>query len=132
MKQQNDAQDAMRYRWLVAKLQEAYCGNDLEIADLSISCHMEYGCRNARRVQGVIRWLDVRDEPLNLDAAIDAAMTTLSEEDYKARAIPRLAAIDRLAEKIDFTTEAWKWTPEGERYQRLMDEQGADEVAAGL
>jgi len=57
---------------------------------------------------------------------------TLSEEEYKARAIPRLAAIDRLAEKIDFTTEAWKCTPEGERYQRLMNEQGADEVAAGL
>lgn len=57
---------------------------------------------------------------------------TLSAEEYNRRAIPRLEAIDRLAAKIDFATEAWKWTPEGERYQRLMNEQGADEVAAGL
>ena len=57
---------------------------------------------------------------------------TLSDEEYKARAIPRLAAIDRLAKKIDFTTEAWRWTTEGERYERLMNEQCADEVAAGL
>ena len=56
----------------------------------------------------------------------------LSAEDYKARAIPRLAAIDRLADKIDFTTDAWKWTTEGERYERLMRVQMADEVAAGL
>lgn len=57
---------------------------------------------------------------------------TLSDEEYKARAIPRLAQIDMLIKKIDFTTEAWKWTPEGERYQRLMNEQIADEIAAGL
>jgi hypothetical protein len=57
---------------------------------------------------------------------------TLSIDDYNARAIPRLAAIDRLAEKIDFSSEGWKWTQEGERYQRLMNEQGEDEVAAGL
>lgn len=57
---------------------------------------------------------------------------TLSLDEYNRRAIPRLEAIDRLAEKIDFSTGAWRWTPEGERYQRLMNEQGADEVAAGL
>lgn len=57
---------------------------------------------------------------------------TLSLDEYNRRAIPRLKAIDRLAEKIDFSTGAWRWTPEGERYQRLMNEQGADEVAAGL
>ena len=67
--------DASRYRWLVSKLQEAYDGNDLEIGDLVVGCSMQYGHRNERCVMGVIRWIDARDEPLNLDAAIDAAMT---------------------------------------------------------
>ena len=57
---------------------------------------------------------------------------TLSLEEYNARAVPRLAAIDRLAGKINFATDSWRWTQEGERYERLMREQGADEVAAGL
>lgn len=57
---------------------------------------------------------------------------TLSMDEYRARATPRLAAIESLAAKIDFSTDSWKWTPDGERYQRLMQEQGADEVAAGL
>lgn len=56
----------------------------------------------------------------------------MTEEMYKARAIPRLAAIDALASRIDFEKCGWQLTPEGERYQRLMDEQQADEVAAGL
>lgn len=56
----------------------------------------------------------------------------LSMEEYQRRATPRLESLDRLAAKIDFSTDAWKWTPEGERYERLMREQGADEVAAGL
>lgn len=66
--------DAARYRWLVAKLQEAYDSNDLEIGDLVVGCSMQYGHRNERCVMGLIRWIDARDEPLNLDAAIDAAM----------------------------------------------------------
>jgi hypothetical protein len=57
---------------------------------------------------------------------------TLTTEEYNARAKPRLEAIDQLSKKIDFSTDLWKWTPEGERYQRLMNEQGADEIAAGL
>lgn len=56
----------------------------------------------------------------------------LSAEDYKARAIPRLAAIDALSAKIDFSSFAWENTPEGERWKRLMDAQIRDEVAAGL
>ena len=56
----------------------------------------------------------------------------LSSDEYKARAIPRLAAIDALAAHIDFSTFSWQSTPEGERYERLMREQMADEVAAGL
>jgi hypothetical protein len=56
----------------------------------------------------------------------------LSIEDYNARAIPRLAAIDALSAKIDFTNFAWRNTPEGERWQALMDAQGRDEAAAGI
>ena len=57
---------------------------------------------------------------------------TLSMDEYKARAIPRLAAIDALSAKVDFSSYSWKNTPEGERWQRLMDAQMRDEVAAGL
>jgi hypothetical protein len=56
----------------------------------------------------------------------------MSLDDYNARAIPRLAAIDALSAKIDFTSFAWRNTPEGERWQRLMVEQGRDEAAAGI
>jgi len=55
----------------------------------------------------------------------------LSLKEYEARAVPRLESIDHLAGKINFATD-WKHTPEGERYERLMREQMADEVAAGL
>lgn len=57
---------------------------------------------------------------------------SLGLDDYNARAIPRLAAIDRLTERIDFSRHDWRHTPEGERWKRLMDEQGRDELAAGL
>lgn len=61
---------------------------------------------------------------------------TLSIEEYEARAIPRLAVIDELSPRcqwekhvsdcddITLTIRA--------RWRRLMDEQGADEIAAGL
>lgn len=57
---------------------------------------------------------------------------TMTHDEYMARAVPRLAAIDALAAKIDFTTFGWNNTPEGERYSRLMRDQQRDEVAAGL
>lgn len=66
--------DAARYRWMLEKFQAAYDANDIEINDMVVGCQMLYGCRNERRVQGILHWLDVRDEPLNLSAAIDAAM----------------------------------------------------------
>jgi hypothetical protein len=56
----------------------------------------------------------------------------LSLDDYNTRAIPRLAAIDALSAKINFEDFTWRNTPEGERWQRLMDEQGRDEAAAGV
>lgn len=61
-----------------------------------------------------------------------AVPASLDMETYKARALPRLAAIDSLAQKIDFTSPAWRFTPEGERYEKLMDDQARDEQAAGL
>jgi hypothetical protein len=57
---------------------------------------------------------------------------TLDMQTYQARALPRLAAIDALSARIDFSSFGWQHTPEGERWKRLMDEQGRDEVAAGL
>lgn len=56
----------------------------------------------------------------------------MSIAEYEARAIPRLAAIDRLTEKVDFSNPCWMYTPEGERWQRLMEQQAKDEQAAGL
>lgn len=57
---------------------------------------------------------------------------TMPLEDYNARALPRLEAIDRLSEKIDFSSFAWRNTPDGQRWLKLMAQQGADEAAAGL
>jgi hypothetical protein len=57
--------------------------------------------------------------------------TKLSMEEYQRAAIPRLAAIDALAKKINFST-SWQWTLDGERYERLMREQMEAEAAAGL
>ena len=57
---------------------------------------------------------------------------TMTVDEYNARALPRLAAIDALAAKIDFGSFGWSDTPEGEHYQRLMRDQSRDEMAAGL
>lgn len=57
---------------------------------------------------------------------------TLSMEDYQARAIPRLAAIDACTKKIQDGNLSWDYSPEGQRWLRLMAEQNADEAAAGL
>ena len=68
-------QDAERYRKLIALLQEAYDGNVIELENsFIVDCSMVSGYKTERRVQAVLGWADIRDEPLNLDAAIDAAM----------------------------------------------------------
>lgn len=56
----------------------------------------------------------------------------LSAEEYERRSVPRLAAIDALSVKIDFSSFSWETTPEGQRYKRLMAEQCRDEYDAGL
>ena len=67
--------DAERYRKLIALLQEAYDGNAIELENsFIVDCSMVSGYKTERRVQAVLGWADIRDEPLNLDAAIDAAM----------------------------------------------------------
>lgn len=68
------AQDAERYRWLLKKLQERYDGETSEDYDFDVTCSMLYGRKEVRRVQAMINWHDVRDEQLNLSAAIDQAM----------------------------------------------------------
>jgi hypothetical protein len=60
-----------------------------------------------------------------------AAIEKRDRDAYQARALPRLAAIDALSKRIDFST-SWQMTPEGERYSRLMREQCEDEAASGL
>ena len=57
---------------------------------------------------------------------------TLSMEEYNARAIPRLASIDALTKKIQDGNLSWDYSPEGQLWKRLMADQNADEVAAGL
>lgn len=61
-----------------------------------------------------------------------ATLQPLSLDEYRARAIPRLAEIERLAARINFEDMCWRNTPEGQRYARLLDQQAADEVAAGI
>lgn len=56
---------------------------------------------------------------------------SLSIEEYERRAVPRLAAIDRLWDRIQ-REDLNPSDPVYERYERLMKEQGDDEVAAGL
>lgn len=63
-------------------------------------------------------------------------MTAISLKDYEARALPRLAEIDQLSprcqwEKFDHECDDITLTLRA-RWKRLMDEQGRDEVAAGL
>lgn len=57
---------------------------------------------------------------------------TLTPEEYNARAIPRLATIDALSARIDFSSFGWRDTPAGTRWLALLKEQGDDEVAAGM
>jgi len=67
--------DAERYRKLIALLQEAYDGNAIELENsFIVDCSMLSGYKTERRVQAVLGWSDTRDEPLNLDAAIDRAI----------------------------------------------------------
>ena len=60
----------------------------------------------------------------------------LSMAEYKMRAEPRLAAIDAMDKRCEWSKWDFECTPEvqalRERRNRLMSEQIADEVDAGL
>jgi len=51
---------------------------------------------------------------------------------YNHRAAARFAELDRLEKAIDFNSCGWELTSEGERWKRLMAEQGQDEYEMGL
>jgi len=51
---------------------------------------------------------------------------------YKDRAAARFAILDRLEKAINFNSCGWQLTSEGERWTRLMAEQGQDEYEMGL
>lgn len=53
---------------------------------------------------------------------------TMTVAEYEARAVPRLARIDLLSKRIDFESLSWRNTPDGQLWQRLMDQQGRDVV----
>ena len=71
---QRMADDAARYRWLMAKLQAAYDGEVCDDYEVTVTCSMIFGRKEVRRVQAEISWFDERDELLNLSAAIDESM----------------------------------------------------------
>ena len=51
---------------------------------------------------------------------------------YNHRAAARFAILDRLEKVIDFNSYGWQLTSEGERWARIMAEQGQDECEMGL
>jgi hypothetical protein len=57
-------------------------------------------------------------------------------ETYEKRAIPRLALIDKLSERCAFDKYEFQCSEAELRaratWKKLMNEQGADEIAAGL
>lgn len=68
--------DAARYRWLLAKMQEAYdSGHQVEFnGNLFIDVSMPFRRKDHRRISAAISFSDVSDEPLGLSVAIDEAM----------------------------------------------------------
>lgn len=75
---QADALAAQRFNVLCAALQHAYDGETVEAESLSVYCHMQSGWKSERTVQAELHWTDVRDEPLALGPAIDAAASVIS------------------------------------------------------
>ena len=53
-------------------------------------------------------------------------------EDYNKRATARFQQMDALERHIDFNQVGWSQTDAGIKWQRLMNEQGADEMRMGL
>ena len=71
--QSQDREDALRYRYLVTKLQQAYDGEAFESDRLSIYCRMSSQRKGERMVSAEIFWRDETDQPIGLSEAIDHA-----------------------------------------------------------
>lgn len=73
--------DAERWRGLMTILQTAYDGSVQEFGEgnesLIIDCAMVSGYKTERRVQAVLGWRDVRDEPLDLATSLDKAIEAM-------------------------------------------------------
>lgn len=65
--------DAERYRYLIAKLQQAYDGDYFETDIMSLYCHMTSQYKGERVVRAEITWRDKADELIGLSEAIDHA-----------------------------------------------------------
>ena len=71
--QSQDRDDAERYRFLLAKLQQAYDGEYFESECFSVYFHMSSHFKGDRTIQAEIAWRDKADEPIGLSGAIDHA-----------------------------------------------------------
>ena len=71
--QSQDRADAERYRFLIAKLQQAYDEDYIETDLISLYCHMRSQFKGEREVRAEITWRDKTDELIGLNAAIDHA-----------------------------------------------------------
>ena len=73
--------DADRWQGLMTILQTAYSGSVQEFGEgyesLIIDCAMVSGYKTERRVQAVLSWRDVRDEPLDLATSLDKAIEAM-------------------------------------------------------
>jgi hypothetical protein len=74
--------DAMRYRWLLCRLQEAYdSGPDKDNRNVNVACSGVKWHGNNRRVEATISWMDFLDGPLDLSKAIDWDMLSVVDTD---------------------------------------------------
>lgn len=72
----DDAQDAARFRKLMALMQRAYDGEPVELDGLTVYCGMESGWRDRRNVKAELRWEDARDEELGLAGVLDKMLAS--------------------------------------------------------
>lgn len=67
--------DASRYRWLLAKLAEAYDSNTLDLPGGMIAdARLLFQRKGHRRIEASLSWGDESGESIGLSAAIDGAM----------------------------------------------------------
>jgi hypothetical protein len=77
-------------------------------------------------------YVDLRNPPAAQPTPPVAPVSDSKMSAYNHRAADRFAILDRLEKVIDFDSYGWRLTSEGERWTRLMAEQGQDEYEMGL